>query len=51
MSAASSHSEQRILLSGITWSTFESLLADTKNHGTRFTYELKWTFQTVRSIR
>jgi Uma2 family endonuclease len=39
MSAASQQPEQRVLLSGITWSTFESLLAETKNHGTRFTYD------------
>jgi Uma2 family endonuclease len=39
MSVTSQQSEQRILLSGITWSTFESLLAETKNHGTRFTYD------------
>ena len=31
--------ENRVLLSGISWATFESLLADTQNHGTRFTYD------------
>lgn len=39
MSVASQQSEQRVLLSGISWATFESLLADTRNHGTRFTYD------------
>jgi len=39
MSALSPQSEQRVLLSGVSWSTFESLLAETKNHGTRFTYD------------
>jgi len=39
MSVTSQQSEQRVLLSGITWATYESLLADTRNHGTRFTYD------------
>ena len=39
MSVASLQSENRVLLSGISWATFESLLADTQNHGTRFTYD------------
>src|SRR3989304_8025833 len=39
MSVASQQSEQRVLLSGISWSTFESLVAESQNHGTRFTYD------------
>ena len=39
MSVASLQSENRVLLSGISWATYESLLADTQNHGTRFTYD------------
>jgi Uma2 family endonuclease len=39
MSVVSQQAEQRVLLSGISWATFESLLADTRNHGTRFTYD------------
>ena len=39
MSTAHLQSEQRVLLSGISWSTYESLLADTRNRGTRFTYD------------
>ena len=31
--------ECRVVLSGITWSTFESLLADSDNRGARFTYD------------
>ncbi len=31
--------ENRVLLSGISWATFESLLAESKNPGTRFTYD------------
>jgi Uma2 family endonuclease len=39
MSTAIPQAENRVLLSGISWATFESLLADTQNHGTRFTYD------------
>jgi hypothetical protein len=39
MSIGSSQSETRVVLSGISWPTFESILAETKNHGTRFTYD------------
>ncbi len=39
MSVANLQAENRVLLSGISWATFESLLADTRNHGTRFTYD------------
>ena len=39
MSIGSSQSETRVVLSGISWSTFESVLAETQNHGTRFTYD------------
>ena len=39
MSVVSLQSENRVLLSGISWATYESLLADTQNHGTRFTYD------------
>jgi Uma2 family endonuclease len=39
MSVASLQSENRVLLSGISWATYESLLEDTQNHGTRFTYD------------
>jgi Uma2 family endonuclease len=39
MSVVSPQPETRVLLSGISWATFESLLADTQSHGTRFTYD------------
>lgn len=39
MSVGNLQAESRVVLSGITWSTFESLLADTRNHGIRFTYD------------
>ena len=39
MSIGNLQSETRVVLSGISWATFESVLADTKNHGTRFTYD------------
>ena len=31
--------ESRVLLSGVAWSTYEALLADTQSSGTRFTYD------------
>ena len=31
--------ENRVVLAGVTWSTYESLLAETKSRGTRFTYD------------
>ena len=31
--------ENRVVLSGISWSTYESLVAETKSHGTRLTYD------------
>jgi len=39
MPVGSLQPENRVLLSGISWATFELLLADTQNHGTRFTYD------------
>jgi Uma2 family endonuclease len=39
MSVANLQAESRVLLSGISWATYESLLAETKNHGTHFTYD------------
>jgi Uma2 family endonuclease len=39
MATISPGAENRVLLSGISWATFESLLAETRNHGTRFTYD------------
>jgi Uma2 family endonuclease len=39
MSVGSLQAEHRVLLSGISWSTFESLAAESKSHGTRFTYD------------
>ena len=39
MSIGNSQSETRVVLSGISWPTFESVLAETRNHGTRFTYD------------
>jgi Uma2 family endonuclease len=32
-------SENRVLLSGVSWSTYEALLADTQTSGTKFTYD------------
>jgi Uma2 family endonuclease len=39
MSVANLQPESRILLSGVSWATFESLAAESQNHGTRFTYD------------
>jgi Uma2 family endonuclease len=39
MSIAGIETESRVLLSGISWATFESLAAESKSHGTRFTYD------------
>jgi Uma2 family endonuclease len=39
MSAGNLQAESRILLSGISWATFESLAAESRAHGTRFTYD------------
>jgi hypothetical protein len=37
MSIATSSRENRVLLSGVAWSTYEALLADAQSSGTRFT--------------
>jgi Uma2 family endonuclease len=39
MAVANLQAEQRVVLSGISWSTFQSLLADSNNRGTRFGYD------------
>jgi len=39
MAMANLQAESRVVLAGVTWSTYEALLAETKNHGTRFTYD------------
>ena len=39
MSIAVSRAENRVLLSNISWATYESLLADTDDPGARFTYD------------
>jgi Uma2 family endonuclease len=39
MSIGSSQPETRVVLSGISWPTFEAILAETKSRGTRFTYD------------
>jgi len=39
MSIAISPGESRVLLSGVSWSTYEALLADSQSRGTRFTYD------------
>ena len=39
MSVGNLQAENRVVLSSITWSTFESLLASTDHRGTRFTYD------------
>jgi Uma2 family endonuclease len=39
MSVANLQAESRVLLSGISWATFESLAAESQNHGMRFTYD------------
>ncbi len=39
MSIAISPGESRVLLTGVSWSTYEALLADTQCRGTRFTYD------------
>ena len=39
MSIATLPCENRVLLSGVAWSTYEALLADTQSSGTRFTYD------------
>ena len=39
MSIAISPCENRVLLSGVAWSTYEALLADTQCRGTKFTYD------------
>ena len=39
MAVGNLQAESRVVLSGISWSTYESFLAETKNHGTRFTYD------------
>ena len=39
MSIATLPCENRVLLSGVAWSTYEALLADTQCSGTRFTYD------------
>ena len=39
MSIATSPPENRVLLSGVAWSTYEALLADTESSGAKFTYD------------
>ena len=39
MSVAAAHAENRVVLSQITWATYEALLAETDRPGTRFTYD------------
>jgi Uma2 family endonuclease len=39
MSIATTAWENRVLLSGVAWSTYEALLADAQSSGTRFTYD------------
>lgn len=39
MSVTNLQAESRIVLAGISWSTFESLAAESRNRGTRFTYD------------
>ena len=39
MSVGNLQAENRVVLSGVTWSTYESLLADTDNRAARFTYD------------
>lgn len=39
MSLAELQSEHRVVLAGVAWSTFESLLAETDHRGARFTYD------------
>jgi len=39
MSIALSPCENRVLLSGVTWSTYEALLVDAQSSGTKFTYD------------
>jgi Uma2 family endonuclease len=39
MSIAIPPGESRVLLSGVSWSTYEALLADNQCRGTRFTYD------------
>src|SRR5580658_868882 len=39
MSIATAPSQGRVVLSGVTWSTYEALLADTETSGTKFTYD------------
>ena len=39
MSIAISPGENRVLLSGVSWSTYEALLEETQSRGTRFTYD------------
>ncbi len=38
MSIATLQSENRVLLAGVTWSTYEALVADNQSPGTRLTY-------------
>jgi Uma2 family endonuclease len=39
MSVGNLQAETRVVLNSVTWSTFESLLAETDHRGTRFTYD------------
>jgi Uma2 family endonuclease len=39
MSISTLPCENRVLLSGVSWSTYEALLADTESSGTKFTYD------------
>jgi Uma2 family endonuclease len=39
MSVGNVQAESRVVLSGISWATYEAILADNQNHGTRFAYD------------
>jgi Uma2 family endonuclease len=39
MSIVAPHSETRIVLSNVSWATFEALVAEADQHGTRFAYD------------
>ena len=39
MSVSTPQTENRVLLSGVSWATFEALLADTDHRGSRFIYD------------
>ena len=39
MSTAAAHPETRVILSNVSWATFEALVAEADQHGTRFAYD------------